>query len=141
MKQVFVLLQFVCIGLLAFTSDFFAIDVVLLVQLAAILIGVWAIRSVGENNWSVYPVPNPASKITRIGPYKTVRHPMYTSLLLFFLPVIIRSNDWFSWTIYGVLALTLVFKIGYEEKQILSKHPEYEDFKKLTKKRVIPFVW
>ena len=122
-------------------SNVFALDVILLVQLAAIIFGVWAVQSVGQNNWSVYPVPNPESSIIRVGPYKIVRHPMYTSILFFFLPMVIRSNDWFSWTVYGILLLTLILKISYEEKQILSKHSEYAEFKKLTKRRVIPYLW
>ena len=141
MKQVFVLLQFLCIGILVFISDVFAIDVLLLVQIAAISLGIWAIRSVGQNNWSVYPIPNPESSITREGPYKAIRHPMYTAILFFFLPMMIRANNWLSWTIYGLLFLTLVIKINYEEKQMLSKHPEYAEFKQLTKKKLIPLLW
>lgn len=122
-------------------SNLIELDVILLVQIAAFVFGIWAIRSVGQHNWSVYPVPNPESSITRVGPYKIVRHPMYTAIIFFFLPMVIRANDWFSWTIYGILFLTLVFKIRYEEKQILAKHPEYEEFKQLTKKKLIPFLW
>lgn len=141
MKHLFVLSQFVCIAILAFFGDIFAIDVVLLIQVAASLLGLWAVRSVGENNWSVYPIPNQSSSISALGAYKLVRHPMYTALIFFFLPAALRANGTFSWIVYGVLVSTLVFKIIFEEKQLLKKHPEYADFRKATKKRLIPYIW
>ncbi|NNJ56000.1 MAG: isoprenylcysteine carboxylmethyltransferase family protein [Bacteroidia bacterium] len=141
LKQIFVLMQFVCIGILAFFSELIALDVILILQIAAIIFGIWAVRSVGQNNWSVYPVPNLESSITRVGPYKFVRHPMYTSLIFFFLPPALRANSSFSWIVYSVLVITLILKIHFEERQLLKKHPEYSEFKKSTKKRVIPFLW
>jgi protein-S-isoprenylcysteine O-methyltransferase Ste14 len=130
-----------CIALLTYFGEVVALDVVMLLQVAAVGLGLWAVRSVGDNNWSVYPVPNPQSSIANHGAYKYVRHPMYTALILFFLPVALRADGPFSWGIYSILVGTLCFKIGYEERQILLKHPEYADFKKVTKKRLIPFVW
>ena len=94
-----------------------------------------------QNNWSVYPIPNQSSSISALGAYKLVRHPMYTALIFFFLPVALRANGTFSWIVYGVLVSTLVFKIIFEEKQLLKKHPEYADFRKATKKRLIPYIW
>ena len=141
MKHLFVLSQFICIALLTYFGRVFAIDVVMLVQVAAIILGIWAVKSVGENNWSVYPTPNEHSTISNNGAYKYVRHPMYTALVFFFLPVALRANGLFSWTIYGVLVFTLILKIVFEERQLITKHPNYANFKKKTKKRLIPFVW
>ncbi|PCJ63908.1 MAG: hypothetical protein COA58_14855 [Bacteroidetes bacterium] len=141
MKHLFVLSQFICIGILSYFGRIIAFDAKAVLQLAAIAFGIWAVRSVGENNWSVYPIPNEQSSISAIGAYKYVRHPMYTALIFFFLPVGLRTNGWFSWIIYGILVLTLIIKIMYEEKQLINKHPEYSKFKKVTKKRLIPFIW
>jgi len=141
LKHLFVLSQFLCIGLLTYLGRVLAFDLYSILQLAAIILGVWAIRSVGENNWSVYPFPNEESDISASGPYNIIRHPMYTALILFFLPVAIRPNGFYSWSIYGILVLTLLVKILYEERQILKKHPDYAEYKKLTKKRLVPFIW
>lgn len=141
MKHIFVFFQFLCIALLTFFGDVLVFDFGLIIQLSAIAFGVWAVRSVGQNNWSVYPLPNQESSISAKGAYNYVRHPMYTSIIFFFLPMMFRTMIWLVWLIYGVLVLTLVLKIRFEEKQILEKHPEYEEFKKVTKKRLVPFVW
>ena len=141
MKHIFVLSQFLCIALLTYFGHVLAIDVVFIMQVAAAALGMWAVRSVGDNNWSVYPTPNEESSISARGPYQHVRHPMYTALLLFFLPVALRADGPFSWSIYGVLVFTLVLKILFEERQLLHKHADYAEFKKVTKKRLIPYVW
>ena len=141
MKHLFVLSQFICIALLTYFGRVFAIDVVLFLQIAAVAFGLWAVKSVGENNWSVYPEPNSESNVSAKGAYKIVRHPMYTALIFFFLPVALRADGWFSWTIYGVLVFTLLLKILFEEGQLIEKHPDYADFKKATRKRLIPFLW
>jgi protein-S-isoprenylcysteine O-methyltransferase Ste14 len=141
MKHLFVFSQFLCIGILSYFGHVLACDWYFILQVAGVALGIWAVRSVGENNWSVYPIPNEASSISVKGAYKIVRHPMYTALVLFFLAIALRTDGWFSWIIYGVLVLTLIVKILFEERQMLKKHPDYADFKKVTKKRLIPFIW
>jgi protein-S-isoprenylcysteine O-methyltransferase Ste14 len=116
-------------------------DVYSILQIAASILGIWAIRSVGENNWSVYPIPNEESDISAKGAYKIIRHPMYTALILFFLPVAIRADGFYSWSVYIFLVLTLLVKVLYEERQIFKKHPEYANYKTVTKKRLVPFIW
>jgi protein-S-isoprenylcysteine O-methyltransferase Ste14 len=141
MKHIFVLSQFISIALLSYFGNVLAFDWYVMLQLVGVALGIWAVRSVGENNWSVYPTPNEGSSISDSRAYKLVRHPMYTALILFFLPVALRADGWFSWILYGVLVFTLVVKILFEERQLIKKHTEYTDFKKVTKKRLIPFVW
>ena len=141
MKNLFVISQFLCIGILTYLGKVLAVDVYSILQAGAIALGIWAIKSVGENNWSVYPTPNEESNISANGAYKFVRHPMYAALILFFLPVAIRPDGFFSWSIYIFLVLTLIIKVIYEEKQILKKHPEYAGYKKVTRKRLVPFIW
>jgi protein-S-isoprenylcysteine O-methyltransferase Ste14 len=141
MKHLFVLSQFICIVLLAYFGNVLAFNFALILQILAVAFGIWAVKSIGENNWSVYPIPNQESRISANGAYKIVRHPMYTALVFFFLPVALRANSWSSWTIYGILVLTLILKIIYEEKQLVEKHKEYANYKKAIKKRLIPFIW
>jgi len=141
MKHIFVLSQFSSIALLSYFGNVLTFDWYIRLKIVVVALGIWAVRSVGENNWSVYPTPNEGSSISATGAYKYVRHPMYTALILFFLPVALRADGFFSWTIYGVLILTLIVKIIFEERQLIKKHTDYTHFKKVTKKRLIPFVW
>jgi protein-S-isoprenylcysteine O-methyltransferase Ste14 len=141
MKQIFVFLQFACITGLILNGGLIRIDIVFILQILGVILGISAIRGVGNNNWSVYPVPNPESSVSSSGPYGLVRHPMYLSLILFFVPIALRSNTLLSWVLVGTLMATLVFKIFYEEKKIIAKHPDYKDYMQTTKRRLIPFLW
>lgn len=141
MKHIFVFFQLLFIAFFFYFGTVFKPDWFLLVQIAGIVLGIWAIQSIGENNWSVYPIPNKESTVTKAGPYAYLRHPMYAALLLFMAGISLRSYGWFTWMMYGLLLFLLFLKIRLEEKQLVAKHPEYDEYKKRTKKRLIPYLW
>lgn len=139
-KQLFVLIQFICIFVLVIFGTVFKLDWGLIAQLIALFIGIWAIQSVGQNNWSVYPVPNENSSISTRGIYKFVRHPMYLGVLLFCWPIALRDLETWSLMVALTLNITLIFKIVYEEHLLQHKHPSYNKTFASTK-RLIPFIW
>lgn len=139
-KQSFVFVQFTCIFTLLFFGPVFRLDWGLVAQMLALFIGFWAIKSVGQNNWSVYPVPNESSTISTKGIYIYVRHPMYLGVLLFCWPIALRGLETWALVVATTLNLTLIFKIFYEERLLQQKHPEYHSTFSKTK-RLIPFVW
>ena len=141
MKHLFVFFQILFIFFFFYFGTVLQLDWFIAIQSAGIALGLWAIRSIGENNWSVYPIPNKHSTITSTGPFGYIRHPMYLALLLFMGGITLRSYGWFVWLVYGLLLILLVLKIVYEERQLLAKHAEYTDYKNKTKKRLIPYIW
>jgi protein-S-isoprenylcysteine O-methyltransferase Ste14 len=140
LKQTFVFFQFVSILILVIFGNVLVWDWGLLLQVLAVFIGIWAIKSVGKNNWSVYPVPNDESSIASGGIYKFIRHPMYLAVLLFCWPIALRSLEVWALITALVLTGTLVLKIFYEERLLEEKHTEYKSLFSKTK-RLIPFVW
>ena len=141
MKHIYVAIQFICLGLLAWLGKVLVIDLLSMLQALGASIGIWAIASVGQNHVSIYPTPNEGSSLSAKGIYQWIRHPMYTSIFIFFLPVAIRTASVAVWIIYAILCLTLIFKIGYEEKQLIKKHPEYQEFMKTTRYKLFPWIW
>lgn len=80
-------------------------------------------------------------KVITTGPYKIVRHPMYSAVLLMysFGPLALGSY----WAMIGnvLLILILVARIKNEEK-VLSKELEgYQDYLQRTRYRLIPGIW
>jgi protein-S-isoprenylcysteine O-methyltransferase Ste14 len=75
-----------------------------------------------------------------IGPYKYIRHPMYTSVLGITLSVVIFSFSYFLLMIWVILFVTILMKLSYEETILLKKFPDYSDYKLKTKK-LIPFLF
>ena len=87
-------------------------------------------------------VPTPVDKGVMIsrGPYKVIRHPMYTSIFIFAIAMLAGQFDYYKLIISLVLVADLVVKMIFEEGLLCNHYPGYKDYMNKTK-RVIPFVW
>jgi protein-S-isoprenylcysteine O-methyltransferase Ste14 len=80
---IFVIIQFLCLGLIAITGPLFpANEALLFIELVGIGLGIWAILSMRIGNFNIAPDPLIRSKLVKSGPYRLIRHPMYLALLL-----------------------------------------------------------
>jgi protein-S-isoprenylcysteine O-methyltransferase Ste14 len=83
----------------------------------------------------------PDQRVVSTGPYAIVRHPMYlgATLLLLATPFALGS----VWAIiFAVIAVcALVWRL-LEEERYLSQHlPGYDDYRQVTRYRLVPLVW
>ncbi len=103
------------------------------------LIGLWCAFLLNRN-FSVLPVPAKSAVLIKTGPYKYVRHPIYTVVLL--LAVIWIAGKFSIVNIFVLFALLIVFiiKMNYEEKLLSEKFVEYKNYK-TTSKKLIPFTY
>jgi protein-S-isoprenylcysteine O-methyltransferase Ste14 len=98
----------------------------------ASLVLTWDAVTVLGSNLSALPRPLETSALVRRGPYRLLRHPIYTSLL----------GALTGWTLVWkdvalvALALTLlvlfIFKSRLEERWLLQRYPEYEAYRAET---------
>ena len=132
--------QFICIGLILVSGGPFARSLPLLVvETAGILLALWAIAVIGWRNVNVSPVVKPDARLVTKGPYASIRHPMYSAVLLTTWPLIIDRFSLFRLSIGMILTVDLLLKIRYEESLLNKRFSEYESYMKVTK-RLIPFV-
>jgi protein-S-isoprenylcysteine O-methyltransferase Ste14 len=83
----------------------------------------------------------PDQRVVSTGPYALVRHPMYlgAALVLLATPLALGSVWSLVWAIIALL--TLVWRM-VEEERYLSRHlPGYDDYRRRTPHRILPFVW
>jgi protein-S-isoprenylcysteine O-methyltransferase Ste14 len=81
-------------------------------------------------------------KIIKTGPYKIVRHPMYTGGLIFILFTPLALGSYWALIPFSIITvLPLILRIINEEKLLTANLPEYSEYCKKTKYRLIPFVW
>ncbi len=80
-------------------------------------------------------------RVITTGMYKIVRHPMYLSTLLMFLPMPLILGS--IWGLIPVLLypIAIVIRIKDEEHLLCAELEGYEEYKSKTKYRLIPFVW
>lgn len=86
------------------------------------------------------PVPRDNSVLKTTGIYSLVRHPMYFTVLVLLLGVILYFQAFYSLAWLVIAFFFLVFKTTREESYLAKKFPEYTAYQKATK-RIIPFIY
>jgi protein-S-isoprenylcysteine O-methyltransferase Ste14 len=115
----------------------FAVGVALVVL--GLLFSVWA-RIVLGGNWSGSVTLKQNHEIIRSGPYRWIRHPIYTGLVLAFLGSAIARGEW-----RGLLAVLIVIaalwrKWRLEERWLAESFgPAYAEYRQSTW-ALIPFI-
>ncbi|WP_051144981.1 isoprenylcysteine carboxylmethyltransferase family protein [Thiomicrorhabdus sp. Kp2] len=134
-----VAMQFGLIALLLLHLPLSLHVAVLIIEALAILIGLWAIQAMHLGHFNIVPDPMPDIELVTDGPYRFIRHPMYFSIVLFFLPLVVLDSSWIGLSLYLALFITLFIKLSYEESLLVEKLPHYQIYQQQTKK-LIPFI-
>lgn len=134
--------QFIWLALLAFTGEFFATShlITLIIQAASILLGLWAILSVGRNQLRIQPEVHPDARLVMTGPYLLIRHPMYTSVLTFGAASVASDFSWLRLGIILALLATMISKLLYEECLLERHFDAYAEYRRTTW-RIIPWIF
>jgi protein-S-isoprenylcysteine O-methyltransferase Ste14 len=111
-----------------------------LIELAGLTLGIWAVLSMSLENFSIAPDPKLDAQLVARGPYATIRHPMYTALLVFTLGLVLAVPTPLRIALWFALLIDLLLKMNYEEKLLVAVFPEYRGYKARTHK-LIPFIY
>jgi protein-S-isoprenylcysteine O-methyltransferase Ste14 len=133
-------LQFLLIAVIVIYGWFPRLPLSLSLFIAGMMLGLTSIAYMQLDNLRILPEPKENIRFITRGPYRILRHPMYTSVLLATLSFVIESRMFFPFIFWLLLLCVLLIKIRIEEK-LLSQHlPEYVEYKKRTWK-LIPFLF
>ncbi len=119
-----------------FSENFFLLSF----QITGIILGFWAIYEMSSSRLNITPTPLSGSTLIESGPYKMVRHPMYLSLILVFVPMLIINFNLWGALIFTVFFVNLMLKMLYEEKLLLSFFEGYPAYSEKSWK-LIPYVY
>lgn len=109
------------------------------VQAAAVGLSVWARRSFEKGAFRVTATPD-SSSIIRSGPYRFVRHPMYSAALLFIWAGVVSHLSVWTLAIGIAVAGVIVARVVAEERLLRARYPEYDDYTRSTK-ALVPYVF
>lgn len=101
---------------------------------------VWTLVHNRLGNFNIRPTPKSWGMLVTTGPYKQIRHPMYTSMLLGAASLALMSDPLLGWSAWSALALVLVVKSNLEERWLNEVHPGYSSYHRESK-RFIPWVF
>lgn len=99
----------------------------------------WAVSCNRIGNFNIRPDPRPGGMLVDRGPYRWIRHPMYTAVIACGAACAIVIDTTWGWLGVGALVLVLVVKAAVEERGMLRAHAEYESYRARTK-RFVPGV-
>ena len=140
-SYILVTIQLVCIVLIVFSGPFFPKNIfALLIGTLGGVVGLWAIAVMRVGHFNITPEIHLYSRLTSKGPYKYIRHPMYSSVLLITLTWLLNYFTFTRLVIWMVLIFDLIIKLEYEEKLLINRYKEYQDYQQKTKK-LIPFIY
>lgn len=97
----------------------------------AALLGAWAGRGLGKG-LTALPLPNGRTDLVTAGPYRWVRHPMYTAVLLGMGGVAVASGSWWSALAWSCLIVLLAAKASWEERRLDEAFPGYAAYRDRT---------
>ena len=79
--------------------------------------------------------------VVSTGPYRRVRHPMYSVMSVMFLFIPLALGSYFALPAFVFLIPLLVLRLLNEEKVLGRELPGYAEYCQRTRYRLIPFVW
>jgi protein-S-isoprenylcysteine O-methyltransferase Ste14 len=103
------------------------------------IVGLWALLANRPGNFNIRPTPHAQGKLVAHGPYRWIRHPMYTAVSLAGLACALALGSALAWLLWLVLSLVLLAKALLEERWMTALHPSYARYQARTR-RFIPFI-
>lgn len=137
------LLWFVVIGAAVIQSPGLSNEALVVAGSAMLVAGLAlsfaAARALGPR-LTPYPEPLEDQSLMTRGVYRHARHPIYGGVVLSFLGTALLTGE----TIVIVLSLGLIpyfwFKSISEERRLTAAYPDYERYRALVPKRLIPWI-
>ncbi len=109
------------------------------VALSGMLMTGWAVNA---NRYAARTIRvEEGQKVISSGPYRFVRHPMYTGMLLLGLSTPLALGSPILLPPFVLIIPFLAFRLLNEEKLLRAQLPGYTEYCLKTRYRLIPFVW
>lgn len=108
---------------------------------AGVLLGAWTLLYNRPGNFNIRPVPKAGGVLVTGGPYRWIRHPMYSALLLVAASVTLAAPGVHpGWACLILLAVVLGIKARFEEALLGARFADYATYAGRTS-RFLPGIY
>ena len=139
-SKLLVAIQFLLVGLILFpkeTKPFCSFWWIFI--LISGMVAIWTFMHNRLGNFNIVPDIKEDAKLITTGPYRYIRHPMYSSLFFWMLGVVCYLSHWLNWLFLMLLVVVLYLKASKEERLWSAHHEGYSAYRKKSK-YFIPFI-
>jgi protein-S-isoprenylcysteine O-methyltransferase Ste14 len=112
---------------------------IIIAQIAALALAVSARAAFRSQRFGLTAAPKEGALIQR-GPYRVIRHPMYTAALILIWASILGHLSWLNAAIGVVVTMFALLRVSTEEKLLRGHYSDYAEYSSRTK-RMIPFIY
>ncbi len=113
--------------------------IAVLVCVLGLVVAIWARRTLARN-WSGNVTFKENHELVQRGPYRYVRHPIYTGLLMMVLGTAISNGHVEAFVGCLFFLTSFYIKLGQEEQVMLSHFPDQYPAYRSRSKALIPYV-
>ena len=125
-------------SLLVSNRNYFFLSIGFVIFLLGLILAIWARSHLGKN-WGMPMSLKQDPELVTTGPYRFIRHPIYTGLLLAILgSSLTNSIDWLI--IFVIAGVYFIYSASVEEKIMQAQYPDKYPTYKTKTKMLIPFV-
>ena len=104
-------------------------------------LALWAMAVNKFFEWTVRIQDDRQQYVCTSGPYRIIRHPGYTSLIISLLAYPLILGSWWGFVLSGILAIIVVARTALEDRTLHNEMPGYKEYARQAKYRLIPLVW
>ena len=137
---VFVGAQLLCLAYLLVSGPWLASLEWVWLEIVGLYLGAWAIYTMKLRNLRIAPEVARGARLVTTGPYRFVRHPMYSAVLLITVSLVLSRFTLARLTMWTGLLAVLLAKLQHEEALLAKRFREYIAYQRRTK-RLVPFLF
>jgi len=108
-------------------------------QCAAVALMIWARLTFGGRSFHAAANPTAGGLVTT-GPYRYIRHPIYTAACLFGWTGVVANWSALSAALGILLFIGALGRMLCEERLVAERYPEYRQYASVTK-RMVPYLF
>lgn len=115
------------------------LTLVALLLLFAVAFALWALTTMRLEHFSVMPEPTSRAELITTGPYRYIRHPMYSAVLIATAAGCIAHLNLSSFAFFLLLVAVLYLKIRREEHLLMTRFEQYSLYRTKTS-ALVPYI-
>jgi protein-S-isoprenylcysteine O-methyltransferase Ste14 len=107
----------------------------------ASIIGAWAMAVNKFFEWTVRIQVDRDQYVCKDGPYRFIRHPGYTGLIISMLAGTLILGSWWGLVLSGILAVIIIARTALEDSTLKKELAGYQEYSHTVRFRLLPFIW